>query len=76
MCVYLSSPASVDESADGFISSCATGVQVSPVPRLNQTHKVSTFSLKKKKTHTKLLKRYWSDQESRILFSDSGTRMV
>jgi len=74
MCVYLSSPASVDESADGFISSCATGVQVSPVPWLNQTHKVSTFSLKKH-THT-TVKGYWSDQESRILFSDSGTRMV
>ncbi len=50
VCVlYVSSPASVDEGADGFISSCATGVQVSPVPRLDQTHKVSTLSLK---THT------------------------
>lgn len=35
----------VDKGADWVVSSCSTDIQVSPVPRLNQTNEVCTLLL-------------------------------
>jgi len=45
--VHLCPPASVDECADGLVRPSSTGVEVGAVPRLNQAHKVGTFTLDK-----------------------------
>lgn len=42
---YLGSPTAVDERADGLVGPCAAGIQVCPVPRLDQTDEVCTLAL-------------------------------
>lgn len=47
---YLWPASSVHIGADGVVGPCPTHIQVGPVPRLNQTDEVSTFSLREAKT--------------------------